>query len=150
MEIHVFVKLICLCEQGKTIRNKHSPWYSTWDLDKGYRLKKRQKGLVKQDFLFPLLLLFSHQVVSDSLWPHELQHIWLTCPSLSSWVCSNSCPLNQWCHPTISSSVTPFSSCPQSFSASGSFPMSWSLHRVSKVLELQHQTFQRIFRVYFL
>ena len=57
MEIHFFVKLICLCGQGKTIRNKHSQWYSTWDLGKGYGLKKRQKGLVKQDFLFPLLLL---------------------------------------------------------------------------------------------
>ena len=52
------------------------------------------------------LLLFSHLVVSDSLWPHELQHARLPCPSLSPWVCSNSCPLSQWCHPTISSSVT--------------------------------------------
>ena len=50
-------------------------------------------------------------VVSDSLWPHELQHTRLPCPSLSPWVCSNSCPLSRWCHPTISSSVTPFSSC---------------------------------------
>jgi len=70
-----------------------------------------------------LLLLFSHSVVSNSLWPHGLQHARLCCPSLSPWVCSNSCPLSQWCHPTISSSVTPFSSCPQSFPASGSFPM---------------------------
>ena len=62
--------------------------------------------------------------VSDSLWPHELQHARLSCPSLSPGVCSNSCPLNRWCHPTILSSVTPFSSCPQSFPASGSFPMS--------------------------
>jgi len=59
----------------------------------------------------------------DSLWPHGLQPARLPCPSLSPWVCSNSCPLNQWCHPTISSSVTPFSSCPQFFPASGSFPM---------------------------
>ena len=55
---------------------------------------------------------------------HELQHSRLLCPSLSPWVCSNSYPLSQWCHPTISSSVTPFSSCPQSFPASGSFPLS--------------------------
>ena len=59
-----------------------------------------------------------------SLQPHELQHIRLPCPSLSAGVCSNSYPLSQWCHPNISSSVTPFSSCPQSFPASGSFPMS--------------------------
>ena len=49
----------------------------------------------------------------------------LPCPSLSPGVCSDSCPLSRWCHPTVSSSVAPYSSCPQSFSASGSFPMSW-------------------------
>ena len=54
----------------------------------------------------------------------DCQHDRLPCPSLSPRVCSNSCPLSQWCHPTISSSVTPFSSCPQSFWAPGSFPMS--------------------------
>ena len=74
--------------------------------------------------LFLVLLLFSHSVVSDSLWPHGLQHTRLPCPLLSPGVCSNSCPLSWWCHPTISSSVTLFSSCPQSFPASGSFPMS--------------------------
>ena len=58
-----------------------------------------------------------------SWWPHGLQHTSLPCPSLSPGVCSNSCPLSWWCHPTISSSITPFS-CPQSFLASGSFPMS--------------------------
>ena len=63
--------------------------------------------------------------MSDSLQPHELQHARLPCPSPSPRVCSNSCPLSQWCHPTISSSVAPFSSCPQSFPASGSFPVSW-------------------------
>ena len=63
--------------------------------------------------------------MSDSLWPHELQHTRLPCPSLSPRVCLNSCPLSRWCHPTISSAVIPFSSCPQSFPASGSFPMSW-------------------------
>ena len=60
----------------------------------------------------------------DSLWPQELQHIRLPCPSLSHGACSNSCPLSQRCHPVISSSVAPFSSCPQSFPASGSFPIS--------------------------
>ena len=69
------------------------------------------------------LLLFSCSVVSDSLRPHEQQHARLPCPSLSPGVCSNSCPLSWWCHPTISSSVMPFSSCPQCFPASGSFLM---------------------------
>ena len=70
-------------------------------------------------------LLFSHSVVSNSLWPHGLQHTRLPSPLLSFWVCSNSFPVSQWCHPTISSSVARFSSCPQSFPASRSFPMSW-------------------------
>ena len=59
--------------------------------------------------------------MSNSLWPHGLR---LPCPSLSPGVCSNSCPLSQWCHPTISSSVALFYSYPQSFPASGTFPMS--------------------------
>ena len=67
---------------------------------------------------------FSHSVVSDSLWPHELQHARHPCPSPTPGVHSNSCPLSQWCHPTISSSVVPFSSHLQSFPASGSFQMS--------------------------
>ena len=69
------------------------------------------------------LLLFSHSVMSDSLWPHGLQHARLPCPSPTPGACSNSCPLSWWCHSTISSSVIPFS-CLQSFPASGSFPMS--------------------------
>ena len=60
------------------------------------------------------LLLFSRSVVSDSLWPQGLQHSMLPCPSPSPRVCSNSCPLNRWCHPTILSSVVSFSSFPQS------------------------------------
>ena len=70
-------------------------------------------------------MLFTYSVVSNSLQPCRLQHARLPCPSLSPRVCSNSCPLNQWCHPTISFSVISFSSCLQSFPASGSFPMSW-------------------------
>jgi len=62
--------------------------------------------------------------VSDCLQPHELQHARLPCSSPTPGACSNSCPLNWWCHPTISSSVVPFSSCLQSFPASGSFPIS--------------------------
>ena len=67
---------------------------------------------------------FSCSVVSDSLRPHESQHTRPPCPSPTLWVHSNSCPSNQWCHPAISSSVVPFSSCPQSLPASGSFPVS--------------------------
>ena len=67
---------------------------------------------------------FSCSVVADSLRPHGLQHARPPCPSSTPRAYSNSCPLSQWCHPTISSSVVPFSSCPQSFPASGSFQMS--------------------------
>ena len=67
---------------------------------------------------------FSCSVLSDSLRPQGLQHTTLPCPSPTSRACSNSSPLSQWCHPTISSSVVPFSSCLQSFPASGSFLMS--------------------------
>ena len=67
---------------------------------------------------------FSHSGVSDSLWPHEPQHTRPSCPLPTPGVYSNPCPLSQWCHPAISSSVIPFSSCPQSLAASGSFPMS--------------------------
>ena len=69
-------------------------------------------------------LLFSRQVMTDSLWPHGLPHTRLPCPSLSPGVCPSSCPLNRWCHPTISFSVTLFSFCLQSRSESGSSPPS--------------------------
>ena len=78
-------------------------------------------------FLSYFLLLFSHSVVSDSLWPHGLYHSQFPCPSPSPKVCSNSYPLSQWCHPTFSASVIPFFSCLQSFPASGSFLISWLL-----------------------
>ena len=71
-----------------------------------------------------LSVQFSHSVVSNSLWPHELQHTRPPCPSPTPRVYSNSCPSSRWCHPTISSSVVPFSSCPQSFPVSVSFQMS--------------------------
>ena len=82
---------------------------------------------------------FSPSVVFDSLRPHESQHARSPCPSPTPGVHSDSRPSSQWCHPAISSSVIPFSSCPQSFPASGTF-----LHQVAKVLEfqLQHQSFQ--------
>ena len=67
---------------------------------------------------------FSHSVISDSLRPHELQHTRPPCPSPTPGIYRNSCPSSWWCHSAISSSVVPFSSCPQSLPASGSFPMS--------------------------
>ena len=87
---------------------------------------------------------FSRSVMSDSLRPHELQHARPPCPSLTPRVHSDSRPSSQWCHPAISSSVVPFSSCPKSLPASESFPMSQHFHEVAKVLEfqLQHQSFQ--------
>ena len=87
--------------------------------------------------------------MSNSLQHHQLQHARLPCPSSSPRVCSNSCPLSQWGHQTILSFVIPYFSRLLSFPASGSFPMSWLLHQVAKVLELQllHQSFQWIFRV---
>ena len=74
-----------------------------------------------------LLLLFSRSVMSDTLWLHGLQRARPPYPSPSPGVYSNWCTLSQWCHPTISALVVPFSSCLQTFSASGSFPMSWLL-----------------------
>ena len=67
---------------------------------------------------------FIHLVMSDSLLPHGLQHARLPCPSQTAGACLNSCPSNRWCHLTITPSVIPFSSCLQSFPASGSFPRS--------------------------
>ena len=87
---------------------------------------------------------FSCSVVSDSLQLHESQHARPPCPSPTPRVYSNSCPSSGWCHPAVSSSAIPFSSCPQSLPASGSFQWVNSLHQVPKVLEfqLQHQSFQ--------
>ena len=73
---------------------------------------------------FFLVIQFSCSVMSDSLWPHELQHARPPCPSPTPRVYPNSCASSQWCHPAISSSVVPFSSCLQSFPASWSFQMS--------------------------
>ena len=168
-------------------RVNESPWYAT-QVDKSTSVDNKAIILVFIQYIFQenvhkymlcvllmstntttaelfisewLLLLFQQSVMSDSLWPHGLQQVRLSCPSPSPTVCSNSCPLSLWCHPTISSSVAPFASCPQSLPASGSFPMSrlfeldgqsfsfraWSW---SMELQLQHLSFQQIFRVYFL
>ena len=93
---------------------------------------------------------FSCSVMSNSLQPNGLQHARLPYPSPTPRACSNSCPLSWWCHPTIS--AVPCSSCLQSFPASVSFQMSQLFDQVAKVLELQlqHQSFQWIFRTDFL
>ena len=94
----------------------------------GYKLGK---DYIKTVYCHPAYLTymqssvqFNHSVVSDSLRSHELQHTRPPCPSPAPRVHPNPCPLSLWCHPTISSSVVPFSSCPQSFPASGSFLVS--------------------------
>ena len=115
-------------------------WSRLTDLNNFYRIILSQHNsvlvLVKSPKLLRLCLVyyfwecrelynqFSRSVVSDSLPPHGLQHARPPCPSPTPRVYSDSCPLSQWCHPTISSSVIPFSSCLQSFPASGSFPVS--------------------------
>ena len=106
-----------------------------------YSLRHLSKGSVP----------FSHSVVSDSLWPHGLQHSRPPCPSPAPGVYSNSCPLSHWSHSAISSSVVPFS-CLQSFQHQSLFQWVSSSHQVAKVLEfqLQHQSFQWIFRTDFL
>ena len=91
---------------------------------------------------------FSHSVVSDSLWLHGPQHARPPCPSPTPGVYSNSCPLSPWCHPTILSSVFPFSSRLQSFPASRSFQTSQFF--ASGGQSIQHQSFQWIFRTDFL
>ena len=100
------------------------------------------------------LLLISHSVMSlrvhNSLWPHGLQHTRLPCPSVSPGVCSDSCLLSWWCHPTISSSVAPFSSCPQSFPESVSFPVSQLFPSGGQSIGASASVLQWIFRFDFL
>ena len=97
------------------------------------------------------LLLFSSSVVSDSLQPHGLKHTRHQCPSPTPGTCSNSCPSSRWCHPTTSFSVIPFSVFKLS-QHQGFFQWGSSSHQVAKVLkvQLQHQSFWRIFRTDFL
>ena len=100
----------------------------------------------------PAWVQVSRSVMSDSLRPHGLQHTRLPCPSPTLRAYSNSCPFSWWCHPTISSSVIPFSSHLQSFPAAGSFQISQFFASGSQILEfqLQHQSFQWILRTDFL
>ena len=121
-----------------------SPWNSEFSIAVVWKADRAVCGLLWQEFfswvkaglgdllsffhLWGLMILcsvqFSHSVVSDSLRPHEPQHARPPCLSPTPGVHPNPRPSSRWCHPIISSSVVPFSSCPQSFPASGSFPMS--------------------------
>ena len=99
------------------------------DCTPGFSVHEILQARLVEWVAFPLFsslssVQFSCSVVSDSLWPHGMQHDRPPCPSPTPGVHSNSCPLRQWCHPTISSSVVPFSSCLQSFPASESYQMS--------------------------
>ena len=87
------------------------------------------------------MLLFSHSVTFSSLGPHGLEHARLSCPSPSPGACSNSYLLSRWCHPTISSSIIPFSSCLQFFSSLGSFPMSWLFLSGCRNIEVSDSVF---------
>ena len=97
-------------------------------------------------FFFKQVLLFSCSVISDSVRPHGLQHIRLPCLSLSSWVLLKLMSTELMIHPTISSSVIPFSSLLQSFPATGSFPVSQFFASGGQKFQLQHQSFQWILR----
>ena len=105
--------------------------------------------IVWENALYPVQ--FSHSVMSNSLQPHGLKHARLPRPSPTPGDCSDSCQSSQWCHPTISSSVV-LVSCLQSLPASGSFPLGQFFASDGHILEfqLQHQSFQCIFRTYFL
>ena len=103
-----------LLEEEKVTHSKILAWKIPWTEEPG---GLQSVGLVKVKVLVTKSWCLTLQ-------SHGLQHARLPCPSLSPWVWSNSCPLSQWCHPAISSSVIPFSSCFQAFPASGSFPVS--------------------------
>ena len=101
---------ICIMKYYSAIKKKEiMPFATTW---------------MDLEIILSEVVQFSPSVVSNSFWPHGLQHARPLCPSPTPRVHPNSCPSSQWCHPAISSSVLPFSSYPQSLSASGSFPMS--------------------------
>ena len=118
-----FNKYICSLKKKKKKKKKNSSQkkYTNSQTDK-------QKYLVSS-------VQFSCSVVFNSLWSHGLQHARLPCPSPTPRVCWNSCPSSQWCHPTVLSSVVPFS-CLQSCPASGSFPMSQFLPSEGQSIEV--------------
>ena len=97
-------------------------WKMYFTVDKIFNVIWTAQGFLVETIF--ISIQFSHSVLSDFLRPHRLQRTRLSCPSPTPRACSNSCPLSRWCHPTISSSDIPFSSCLQSFPASGFFLMS--------------------------
>ena len=115
----------------------------------GVNERKRNSGQCGQ--CVHLCCCCSVTKLCPTLWPHRQQHTRLPCPSLSPRVCSNSCPLIWWCHPTISSSVAPFPALNVS-QHQGLFQRVDSSQQMAKILgaSAQHQSFQRLFRVYFL
>ena len=155
---------VCLNIYGYSVDTKNmlehlyntGVWKQNWDIS--YKFLYCEKDFPAALVVRRIENLESDVIVIQSLscvWffvTHRLQHTRLPCPSPCPRVYSKSCPLSWWCHLTISSSAIPFSSCLQSFSASGSFQWAGSLHQVAKVLELQLQcqSFQWIFRVDFL
>ena len=130
-------------------RTQPSNWAHTYTV-----IKNRMISEISPNIWKLLLLLFSHSVVFDYLWLYGLQRARLPCPPSSPRVCSNPHPLKLRCYLTISSFSTLLSFCPKSFPALGSFPLSqfFTSDIGAKVLklQLQHQSFQRIFRVDFL
>ena len=106
-------------DTGTSVLLRTPPPLGSWDSAHSFAVSSRLHGLRAA-----AAQISCHSVVSNSLRPHGLQHARPPCPSATPRTHSNSCPSSRWCHPTISSSVIPFSSCLQSFPALGSFPMS--------------------------
>ena len=121
-KVYYYVEKSCLNISTKKLVDGRKDLYSD---------SRRQTSDFIQVEIYFDSVQFSHSIISDSLWPHESQHARPPCPSPTPGVYSNSCPSSQWCHPAILSLVIPFSSCPQSLPASGSFPV--SQHHSSKV-----------------
>ena len=129
------MKIICILDPldhiAKGWDQKNVNFKILGDSDISWNLKNSDKY---RNFVYAVQ--FSHSVMYDSLQPCGLQHARLPCPSSTPRACSNSCPSSQWCHPTISSSAVPFSSCLQSFQASQSFPMSQFFASGSQSIEV--------------
>ena len=124
--------------------------FSLWGQEFRGEKRVRLAYILPSGSCLRLLLLFSCWVLSGSPRPHELQHARLPCPSLSPGVCWNSCLLSQWYYPTISSSVTPFSSCPPSFPGLGSFPVNQFFLSGDQSIGASLSVLQWIFRADFL